>query len=622
MDGRNAGANSIQESPTTEIVAGIAEAQGVVVVAVTVDQELRAALTEMLPNDSIVFADSPEQLLSRPVPSHCAVLIVEYSLRRLVFEQLKSYLNAAVPGVVNIMVGTQNDGSALIGLLSAGHIDRFMVKPFRLGQARNALRSALQEHHSLRSTVQVDRATAPVTRSDKSSDKSKDKPTRNAGVAPKLVEVAQQPVRVNPANVAKPSNDNQEPAPESAPPHVSNQVERSRASRAADVTSSRQFVLPSWSFAFAATIAIAALIAAILIPWRMSMRTPESNVGLDANKVIAGYLSTAKSAFELGSYVDPPQLSAAHFYAAVLELDPKNVQAKQGLDAVADQLINNSKGLIIAGDLLRAQSALDNVRRLQPTHPELAEVTASLLKARETERLTINAAQIKTGQVAVNFNLGNSNLGSVATMTSSASLAAPAVQKPSAIVKAEAPVKKAPVTTQVTGATVATASLTSLPTNASRSVEPVQDETVVGAAPKVAAVPMAAAIEAASPSIAAPINTAPASSPISVGPASISGIARASVPIFSNSELKLINYVPPVYPDKERVESRGGWVDVHFLVTSDGSVINPRIEKGTLGYKFRGAAIAAVNKWKFSPAPGGVKSDQPVTIRMEFRLAN
>jgi protein TonB len=136
---------------------------------------------------------------------------------------------------------------------------------------------------------------------------------------------------------------------------------------------------------------------------------------------------------------------------------------------------------------------------------------------------------------------------------------------------------------------------------------------------------MTAAIEAASPSASpsmpTPITT-PASSPISVGPASISGIPRGSVPMFSNSEVKLIKYVPPVYPDKERVESGGGWLDVRFLVKSDGSVINPSIENGTLGYKFHRAAIAAVSKWKFSPAPSGAKSDQPVTIRMEFRLAN
>jgi outer membrane biosynthesis protein TonB len=45
----------------------------------------------------------------------------------------------------------------------------------------------------------------------------------------------------------------------------------------------------------------------------------------------------------------------------------------------------------------------------------------------------------------------------------------------------------------------------------------------------------------------------------------------------------LIKYVPPVYPISGRAEGATGWLDVEFLVTSDGRVINPHIAKGTLG---------------------------------------
>jgi hypothetical protein len=138
---------SIDASPTSinrqsqalELVE-LVEAHDVTLVAVTADSELRAALTEVLPRNSIVFADSPEQVLGRTVPNNCAVLIVEQSISRAEFEQLKSHLKAAAPALVNIMVGTRSDGSTLVGLLSKGWIDRFMVKPLEPGPTRIALR--------------------------------------------------------------------------------------------------------------------------------------------------------------------------------------------------------------------------------------------------------------------------------------------------------------------------------------------------------------------------------------------------------------------------------------------------------------------------------------------------
>jgi TonB family protein len=56
------------------------------------------------------------------------------------------------------------------------------------------------------------------------------------------------------------------------------------------------------------------------------------------------------------------------------------------------------------------------------------------------------------------------------------------------------------------------------------------------------------------------------------------------------------------------------------MVTSDGNVINPRIENGTLDSRFHHAALAAVTQWKFSSAPNGATSNRPMKGRLEFRL--
>jgi TonB family protein len=90
----------------------------------------------------------------------------------------------------------------------------------------------------------------------------------------------------------------------------------------------------------------------------------------------------------------------------------------------------------------------------------------------------------------------------------------------------------------------------------------------------------------------------------------------------ANNEATLVKYVEPVYPHKARVEGAEGWLDVFFLVTSDGSVINPRIAMGTLDSTFRRAALDAVAQWKYSPASNGAAPNRPMFVRVRFRLAD
>ena len=85
------------------IAIELVEARDVTVVAVTTDQELRAALGALLPKDGTIFADSPEQVLKRPAPNHCALLIVEQTLSRSIFDQLKSHLEESAPALVSIV---------------------------------------------------------------------------------------------------------------------------------------------------------------------------------------------------------------------------------------------------------------------------------------------------------------------------------------------------------------------------------------------------------------------------------------------------------------------------------------------------------------------------------------
>jgi len=700
MDGGNGSSTHVDTSPTIEIIAAIAEACDVVVIAVTTDPDLRSALSQMLPSDGLVFADSPEQVLTRSVPSNCAVLIVEQSLSRPMFEQLKSYLKASAPATVNIMVGAHNDGRTLIGLLSTGCIDRFMVKPLRLGPARTALRSALEQHQSLRSRVKVDRmmkhegsdmdlapdagcdtrsaAQAATRNSIQAQVKHSAKPS-NASAdevveervdrfddkqesKSSVVALPLKAVHPRPVSTAEPLNEAPKSVPEEPVAKIVTDaaVERPLIPPTGEAAKPRQLPTTSPSSKYAAMIAVAVLIVTILAAWIVT--TPATNAPeLNVDKVIATHLAAAERAFELGSFVDPPGLSAAHFYTLVLDLDPKNVRARRGMDEIADRLIADGKQLIDAGDLLRAQSTVDNVRRMQPNHRELADVTAFLLKAREAERLAIQSAR---SAVKPNVESAMNAISSTTAVNPRiAAAASHVVEKPSVIVETErrSPHRggsqrqesasgakptaigavNLPAASKSSGMTLApnavdaTASVAvSLPspritqpnqtqlnqpqtsadsssamrTGGAMPVEPAQDEGPLRVASKGAA--EAAATEAPAavmggPSIAGPISTT---------------ATPSAVTSFAAGKVKLLKYVPPAYPYKARAAGIEGWVDVNILVTGDGSVTEPRIENSTLGNNFHRAALAAVSQWKFSPEPNDAVANRPMIVRVQFRL--
>jgi len=619
-----AGPAKKEESPTIEISEfGDAEAEAAIVIAVTEDLELRNALTEALSRDVVLFAETPEQVFARPVPDNCGVLIVEQSLGRPTFEKLKSHLKASAPAMVSIMVGTQNDGSSLVGLLSSGSIDRFMVKPLKLGPTRSALRSALQQHQSQRSRGEGERARPTLfavesvppaaqesthlnTLVDAEAMERRDEQEVNArGTPVDLPSVAMS--HLDSVNLAEPTvlsrikASVQAQATESLLPH---DVQVNAATP-------RQMPTPSWSLVAAVIIAVAGFVA-----WGMSTRTPDLNVG----KAVAGHLATAQKAFEVGNYVDPPELSAAHFYTVALELDPTSTQAKRGLETVADKLIADGRQLIAAGDLLRAQSTLDSARRVQPNHRELAAVTTSLLQARDTERLAINAAHTAT----------RSNAEVSATMlpaVTAASQKEPAAEGLSATnerkttpqrqergVKSEAaPVAKAvsrPSKLKLPDPKVVPVDAQSS-TSLNSSLQTAQAEATSRVALKVATLP----------SVVTEAPTIVAAAPASVS-ALAAGAAPGSAPSAANEKLKLIKYVAPVYPSIARGSNNEGWLDVNFQVTTDGSVINPNIGDGTASRLFHRAAINAVTQWKFSPAPNGAIEPRPMHVRLEFKLTN
>jgi TonB family protein len=77
-------------------------------------------------------------------------------------------------------------------------------------------------------------------------------------------------------------------------------------------------------------------------------------------------------------YIDPPADSALTRYKAVLDVDPNNGEARQGLDRIAELLLARAATALSARDYNTALRALEVARSLKPDHPRLAALDAQL----------------------------------------------------------------------------------------------------------------------------------------------------------------------------------------------------------------------------------------------------
>ena len=87
--------------------------------------------------------------------------------------------------------------------------------------------------------------------------------------------------------------------------------------------------------------------------------------------------------------------------------------------------------------------------------------------------------------------------------------------------------------------------------------------------------------------------------------------------LVSASSLKLTHYVPPQFPMEARQRALSGWVEVQFVVRTDGSVGEVTIVGAQPVGIFEQAAMDAVRKWQYRPV---LRDDRAVNQRARVRL--
>jgi protein TonB len=301
-------------------------------------------------NHPVATASTVEEAVELATHGRCSILITDQISNQQALQLMTQQLRKAQPALVVIAIGCASDQQGLISLLSAGLVDRLMLKPVTPALAQIVLKSAVQQHRTLQG---VDAAVTVLE-----PQPPQPEPAvvlgelQRHGAAHDLTEVRPRP-QPSPAEVVV-------PASTIAPAATSQRTDIPR---------------PPWFAVVAALLAVAGLMY-----WVAAARNPT----IDPQAVIANNLVAAQRALNEGHALEPRGRSALDHYTTVLALDPMNAAARQGIDQIADRFAAQAGVAITRGQVAAAIVALDSVRRVRPAHRQLRELQERLDAAQAT----------------------------------------------------------------------------------------------------------------------------------------------------------------------------------------------------------------------------------------------
>jgi TonB family protein len=293
----------------------------------------------------VATASTLDEAVELAAHGRCGILITDQLSTPSALRQMTQRLRTAEPALVVVAVGNSGDQGGLISLLSAGIVDRLMLKPLTPSLAQTVIKSAIQQHRTLQG------AHTAVTLHEQPEP------------AVVLVELQRHPAASERTQVRR--DPQPSPAEVVAPASTVGPATPSRP---------RDIPRPPWIAVAAALLAVAGLM------WWLAA---EHKPAIDAQAVIASNLAAAQRAFREGHSLDPRGQSAFDYYNAVLALDPANASAHQGIDEIADRFASQAGMAIARGQVAAALVAIDGIRRVRPEHRQLQELERQLDAAQE-----------------------------------------------------------------------------------------------------------------------------------------------------------------------------------------------------------------------------------------------
>lgn len=550
----------------------------------------------------VAIASSLEEVIELAVNGRCGILITDQvsTVRRMM-----QRLRAAEPALVAIAVGSNNDQAGLIGLLSAGVVDRLMLKPVTPPLAQIVLKSAVQQHRTLLGPSTAVAVLEPQC------------PQRE----PAMVLVELQRHAANDLTEAK--LDRQPSPAEIVVP----------ASLTVPAPPSRRLDIPRSPWV---AVVAAFLVVAGLIGWMAANRKP----AIDAQAVIASTLEAGQRAFRDGQALEPRGKSAFDYYNTVLALDPSNAAARAGIDQIADRFAAQAGIAIARGQFATAIVAVESIRRVRPEHRQLGELQAQLDDAQEkyvaaAPRVPQPAPEPppKAAPVSAAPATPQQNVEAQARAVAQATEALKRDQIE--LANAQQRHAKDQLLQRVLQRTAENKLLEPADDSAKLHLQRLVqlDANFPGIQQGVAALGERLSVNArlataeknfdvATSLLAQAREIGFSGSEIDAAEAKLAA-ARESppAPVAAAPSPRLIRIVRPDYPQDALVVGAEGWVNVSMSVTPAGKVFDPRVEESSNARLFDRAALAVVRKWKYEPfAAADPQASKRVTVRVDFRM--
>jgi protein TonB len=343
---------------------------------------------------------------------------------------------------------------------------------------------------------------------------------------------------------------------------------------------------------------------------------------IDPRQVITVNLAAARLAIEDQRLVEPPEHSAAYYYRLVLTIDPTNEAARVGLDSLSEQLLEIAKNAILEQRFSNAVEALDDVRRIAPSHRRIPFIEAELRKALNAYAASMRAP-VETNQPA-------ERVATAGLPKPTRSADGPPERNSTSPAK-EAPPAKTERVDRVPSAPSApgTATLASV-----AKVREHESSSALAAIPIPSQSPseLETSTRQLSPQVDAPLSGQAHEAqgpmqriePAIVAPQSAAGGVAEPEPVSVTAariEPKIVRMVPPEYPNSARDRGIEGWVDLTLIVAPSGEVVDARVDAREGAKSFERAALAAVRKWKYEiEGASGSSTPLDVPVRVAFRL--
>ncbi len=323
---------------------------------------------------------------------------------------------------------------------------------------------------------------------------------------------------------------------------------------------------------------------------------------------VQDYLGRAQDALTAGSLIDPSQQNAHFYLESAHALAPTNAAVQEARAALATRLLADARQAVAANNADQAERLATAAQESGADAGELDTVRAAVQQLRGNVRAdtlahteSLFSQRMAQGRLVEPANdnaryyleqLAQSEPASASTLAARTAFENRLLDEAHAAVKAQ---------------------------DAGGARRWLTEAQAAGASP--------AALAAAEAEIAALQNPAPAPTPVpaaapaAAAPAPATATATATAApeaaAVDASTLTRTRYSAPQYPDTARTRGIEGWVDVQFLVNTDGSVSEASIVGAQPVGVFEQSALEAVRHWRYQPV---LRAGAPVSQRARVRV--